>query len=702
VSARARRAFLVIAALLAVVLGAFVLSGPRVAYAHMGEEKFRIERRVVRPPDGPRGQIEIRTGAPFAPVRLLRNDKGEYVGSFEIANTGPGPLTISRVYLAGAEDDPRSAPGLSAVYEGNTRAPLAPGSSRRYDVTWKSDQARVIELYATLVVESDAAQPDADTIDPPKLVGIVATRRLGLARWLPSLLVLFPLALLLAAAIGRFAGSRRVGKLAAMVVVTANLGAAMWMFFSINPELGRRDGNEGLQFIQRFALDRASGVEWFVGIDGWSHGLVAVVAVVVFAGVMLVDPSHPGWARVTGAIGAVAAGATLALVGQTTILFVAGVAVAGIGASLLVWDARDRSASLHVALATLVSVIFLGWATVRLAELSGSTFLLDGSPTARTYALGDIARARLVTHVEPMLGLPAYRAVWLLTFAGCAPFLPLIPLHGWLRATASSRSAGALVAVAILPAIAGYGVLRLGVAMQPDGARWAAQSLPIVGVVLLVLGAAFALAERDIRRLPAGLAAARAGALLLFAFSLTPEGVDGALGLVVGQPIALALVVLGAQAAYDRVRDTSVRRVSGLAESAPLLATTLVVGALTLGAMLLPGMSASLVGFVGSFGRNPVLTIVGAVGLVLLVIAGSRVLRGAFGAQPKAWETNKYLEPFGGAPPDLRAREIAAAVPLLLLLIELAAAPRPFTSSADRTIRDLWPALDSPGPTQVL
>ncbi|MFO0613570.1 MAG: hypothetical protein U0414_13315 [Polyangiaceae bacterium] len=697
----AKRAALALAVFVAMAVAALVLGRPSAAYGHIGEEKFRIERRVVRPPDGPRGQIEIRTGAPSTPVRLARNEKGEYVGSFDVANTGPGPLTINRVYLAGAEDDPRSAPGLSAVYDGNTRAPIPPGGSRRYDVTWRSDQARVTELFATLVVESDAAQPDADTIDPPKLVGIVASRRLGLARWLPSLLVALPLALLFAAAIARFTGSRRAAKIFAMVVGVANAGAALWMFSSINPELGRRDGNEGLQFIQRFALDRASGVEWFVGVDGWSHALVLVVAVIALAGVFVADPSRPGWARVTASTGALASGATLAVVGQTTILFVVGVAIAGIGATLAVWDGKDRSASIHVGLATLLSVVLLGWATVRLAELSGGTFLLDGAPTARTYAFGDVARARLVTHLEPMLGLPAYRAVWLLTFAGCAPFLPLIPLHGWTRVTALSRSPGALVALTLLPAIGGYGVLRLCVAMQPDGARWAAESLPVVGVAVLVLGAAFALAERDLRRLGSALLAARAGALLLFAFSLTPEGMDGAVGLVVAQPIALGLLVLGAHAAFDRLRDTAIARVRGLGQSAPLLASVVVLGAVALGAMLAPGVSASLVGIVGSFGRNPVLTIVASAPLAALAIAGARALRSAFGDPPKAWETSKYLEPFGGAPPDLRSREIAAAVPLIVVLLALAVAPRPFTSSADRTIRDLWPALDPPGPTQV-
>lgn len=696
-----RRTLAILLGVVALVAGAWFVLQPGTASAHMGEEKFRIERRAIRPPAGPRGQLEVVTGAPGAPVKLLRNADGEYVGSFEIANKGPGPLSVSRVYIAGAEDDPRSAPGLSAVYDGNSRAPIPPNGARRYDVTWQSEQSRVLELYATLVVESDAAAPDADTVDPPKLVGVVATRRLGIARWLPTLLVALPLGLLLAALIGRFAG-RSAGKLAAVGVALATMSLALWMFLAVNPDLSRRDGNDGLQFIQRFALDRASGVEWFVGVDGWSHALVLIVAVVVFAGVLLVDASSPEWTRVTATIGLVGAGATLVLVGQTTLLFVAGFALAGVGATLLLWDAKDRRASIQVGVATLVSVALLGWAAVQLAELSGATFLVDGSPAAKTYALADVARAALVQHVEPMLGLPAYRAVWLLTFLGCAPFLPLVPFHGWLRAAGASRSRGALVALALLPVIAGYGVLRLCVAMQPDGARWGAESLPVVGVALIALGALFALAERDLRRLAGPLALARAGAVLLFAFSLTPQGVDGALGVVVGQPLAMGLFAVGVQAAHERVHDSAVDRLRGLATSAPLLAASLVAGVLGLGAMLLPGLSSAFVGVVGSFGRNPVLTIVGAVALALLAVAGARAARTAFGTQPKAWETSKYLEPFGGAPPDLRAREIATVAPLLLVALLLAIAPRPFMSPADRTIRDLWPTLDPPGPTQVI
>lgn len=694
------RALALLLAVAAVLVGAWLLLRPSSAVAHMGEEKFRIERRTIRPPDGPRGIAEIRTRAPGEPARLARNADGAYVGTFTVANTGPGPLTVSRVYLAGTDDDPRGTPGLSAVPEGNARTPIPPGGSRVYDVTWRSEQARVLELYATFVVESDGAQPDADAVDPPKLVGVVATRRLGLAKFAPTVLVLAPLALILAALVGRFAG-RRAGKLAATVVALAVTVFAIWTFTAVNPELARRDGNDGLQFIHRFVLDRKSGVEWFLGIDGWSHALLLVVAGVVLSAVALADTGRADWARVTAALGGLGAGATLAIVGQTTLLFVIGVAIAGTSATMMLWDGKNRSASIQAGVATLVAVALLGWATVEIARLSGGTFLLDGSPVDKTYALSDVARARLVQHLEPLLGLPAYRAVWLLTFAGCAPLLPFAPLHGWIGAASTASSRGASAAIAILPALGGYGLLRLGIAMQPDGARWAAESLPSIGLAVIVAGAAFALAERDLRRIAGALALGRAGALLLFAFSLTPGGVDGALGVVVSQPVAMGLFVLGAQAAHDRVRDANVEQVRGLRESAPLLAVVVSTGALALGAMLLPGVSASLVGVVGSFGRNPVTTIFGALALALLVAAGARAARAAFGTQPKAWETSKYLEPFGGAPPDLRARELSAAAPLLILALLLALAPRPFLAPADRVIRDLWPALDSPGPTQV-
>jgi NADH-quinone oxidoreductase subunit M len=120
-----------------------------------------------------------------------------------------------------------------------------------------------------------------------------------------------------------------------------------------------------------------------------------------------------------------------------------------------------------------------------------------------------------------------------------------------------------------------------------------------------------------------------------------------------------------------------------------------------LGAPVLPGSWSALVGLVGSLGRNPILTVAAGAGLVIAATAAVRIARTAFGAQPVAWRSSKYLEPFGGAPPDVRGRELLWALPLLVGVVAIGFLPRAFLGEGEQAIRDLIPKLDPPGPTQV-
>jgi len=636
-------------------------------------------------------------------VHLVLAEGSNYVGAFEVRNTGPGPLTINRVYVAGADDDPRSAPGVSAIGEGNTRAAIPPGGSRRYNVTWRSDQARANRLYATIVIDSDAAQPDATVVDPPKLIGIVANRSLGLARYLMSQLIFVPLLLVVLAGVSRFSRAidARALRLAAVGVGVFEFGMMVWALAAFDPEFAKRDGNEGLQFAEHFILDRANGIEYFVGLDGWSFALIFIVAALLPLAVATLDPGARGLRRRVAALGLLGTSAVLALGAQTLPLFTLGLAGSGAAAALLAWgeDRNARNAAIQIAVATTVSAGFLIAATVLIGKFAGATYLVDGSDAMRTYGYADIARSKLVQHVEPLGGLPAYRMLWLLTFAGLAPFLPMIPFHGWTRAAVTTKAREVTLAPVVLPALAGYGLLRLGIAMQPDGARWAAESMPWVGAAITLWFALVAIAEPDLRRAASSLLMGRIGLMFLFAFALTPEGIDAALAMVIVQPIAAALLFVSATGIVERIGENKVSELRGIGRSAPLLATGLVVGAIGLSAPILP---AALVGLIGSFGRNPVLTLAAAIGAAIAIFAGVRLSRIAFGRQPETWSTSKYLEPFGGAPPDARMEEIPWVAVLLAFAVLTAFVPRVFLGGAEQPIRELWPHLDPPGPTQVI
>ncbi len=700
-----RRLIATLTALFGLVL-AFGLFTP-VARAHMGAERFKLEKRVSVPPKGPRGQLEVRSLSGGREVRLLRGEGSDYVGEFEIRNTGRGPLTVNRVFVVDAEDDPRSPPGLVAQPEGGVRSAIPEGTSRRWSVTWHAAEARAQELYVLLVIDSDAAQPDAKVVDPPKILGIVAQRRVGLGRHGLLALSLLPMFVALLAFASRFvrALGGRVLRVAAVAVMVLEAAIATWLFAGFDRELGRRDGNDGLSFIDRFVIDRGSGIELSLGVDGLSIGVILAVVVVALACFVALASVDDARDRIGGGA-LLVGGVVLALSVQTTAIFVVAWALSALGAAIATREAAPR-ASAKIAVVGVLSTVLLGLATRWLASHAGGGTLFDGTESPSSYAFADLGRAHLASELAPVLGLPGYRAAWLLTFLGAASFLPLVPLHSWLgdlgASLAGERRSLSPVALtaALLPTLSGYAILRLCLLVQPDGARWGAESLPVVGVALMALGGLFAVAEPKLDRLGLHLTLTRGGLLLMLAFSLTPQGIEGASSLVTACALGSALFYLTAGTAIGRVRDASLARLGGFGRTAPALSVGLLVGALALGGPALPGLAGPLLGLVGAVGRNPVSSMAGVAALALAMVGVARAAAVVFGPRPTEWTGSKYLEPFGGALPDLRRADLAWAAPLFTLALLLALAPRLFVGPMDAVIRDLTPRLDPDGPTRV-
>jgi NADH:ubiquinone oxidoreductase subunit 4 (subunit M) len=692
---------LLVVLLASIAVGAWLAPS---ALAHMGAERFKIEKRVSTPPKGPRGQLEVHGLGGDGEARLLRGEGNDYVGSFEVRNTGPGPLVVNRVFVLDADDDPRSPPGLVAQPEGGIRSAIPPGQTRRWNVTWHAGEARARQLYAQLVVDSDAAQPDAKVVDPPKLVGVVADRRVGLARHVLSLLVALPLLLAALAGASGFvrALAGRTLSVAVTLVAAAEAALAAWAFFGLDRDFGRRDGNEGLQLVERALLSRPHGIELYLGVDGLSASVLFVVTLVVLFAVVASTSSRDPRRGLLGA-GLLTSGVALTLASQTTVLLTGGWALSAVGAVVVTRDVAPR-ASAKIAWVGGLSSLCLAAGAHWLAGHAGTASLVDGTDTSFVTALPDLGRAHLAGELAPMLGLPGYRAAWLLTFVGAAAFSPLVPVHSWLADLAGSLSSDratpwriALVG-ALLPATSTYLVLRLCVLVELDGARWGGESLPVVGALLLAFAAVRALSERDLCRIGAHLVMGRSALFSCFAFALTPQALQISAGMIVSLPVAAALFFSGAGAIAAKTRDASLERVAGIGRSAPILSALVVGGAATLA---LPGLADLVVGFVGAVGRNPLSAFAAALALCVLALAAARAARSTFGAAPTGFATSKYLEPFGGAMPDLRRADLAWAVPLLVLGLALAIVPRAFVGPTDPLLRDLEPRLDPDGPTRV-
>jgi NADH-quinone oxidoreductase subunit M len=658
---------------------------------------------LAAPASHPSGRIALSLPGGEAPPLVLDPVPGGFAGTLTITNVGVDPLTVSRIALLGDEDDVRSPPRVAARFsEGApTNATIAPGASKDVLVSWTPDRdARVRQAFGHVVVTS------TDELSGEVAMGFRAAMPAGLG-WIGahmlSLLVLLPLLVPLLAAASRLVGLRdgplARGSLVALSVVQLLL--SLWMYLRFVPEVGRADGNDGYQFVEHAVWVRSIGAEWYLGVDGVSVTLVPLAAGLGLAAVLLgrVDRRSDAHASAMALLSVGVAGVFVAL--DLTVVFAAWQLVL-LALTMLIggWGGgrADRAAAKLATYGAIGSTAMLA-AFVALASASGRTFLVDGSTAAHTLSIPDLARTSFAAK-GPVLGIPLVETVWVLLLVTVAVITPIVPLHGWLVDAIEEAPVGAAVMTAgVVVALGPYLLVRVGYGAVPEGARWAASVISVLGVLGVAYGALCAMAQGSLRAFVAYATVASSGACLFGVGALTPQGIAGALAGMFAHGLAAVMLVGFAAAVERRVHTGALARLGGLAIETPTLAGIAGVGlAVSLGVPALAGFWGALLSLVGGFVRHPVLAIVMTAAFVAMAAANLRVARLCLlGRVPTAWRQSDLLEPFGGRFPDATPRELAVLMPFVVLSLALGIWPAPLLSPIAVAVRDVSTVVDPVG-----
>jgi NADH-quinone oxidoreductase subunit M len=642
--------------------------------------------------------LTLADGTP-GPLELLPGASG-WSGELRITNIGADPLTVSRVAIRGDEDDVRSPLYLGVRFmEGaSTTATLAPGAARGLVVSWSPERTpRVRQAFGHVVATSTDEQAGEVAIgfhaQLPTGLGFAGEHAL-------SLLVAWPLVVVLIAAVSRLAGRRDdpLVRRAAIGAAFLELLLAAWTYRRFVPDFARSDGNDGFQLVERCAWVRSLGAEWYVGVDGASALLVVLAASVGLMAALVAgerrrtDAYYSALAVLASAITGtlVALDLALLLAAWATVLGILVLLVAGWG------GARAPRAAARLAIVGGVGVVALTLAFSALSGASGRGLLADGSAVAHTMSIPELARTSFAAR-EPLLGLPFAGTVWVLLFVAVAAASPLVPLHGWLPDALEEGPAGvAIVIGGIAAALGPYLLVRVGLGALPEAARWAGPSMATLGAISAAWGALCATVQRDLRRFVAYAVVANAGLCLYGIGALTPQGIAGAVMALFTHGLAAAMLAAIAHALESRARTCDAVRLQGLAGDAPVLAVLLVAAlAVSLGVPGLAGSWGVLLTFVGGFVRHPWLALILAGSLVASAAAHARVGRLLlFDRVDPGWRKSRSLEPYGGRLPDATSLEMLALVPMAAVALVIGVWPIPALSPMTTAARDHGSALD--------
>ncbi len=274
--------------------------------------------------------------------------------------------------------------------------------------------------------------------------------------------------------------------------------------------------------------------------------------------------------------------------------------------------------------------------------------------------------------------------------------VPVFPLHTWLPdAHVEAPTPGSVILAGVLLKLGTYGLLRFAMPLFPYASTKLAPYLAILGIVGIIYGALLAYAQKDAKKLIAYSSISHLGFVVLGLMSLSIQGVEGAIFIMIAHGITSGGLFLGFGMLYERRHTRLMSEYGGLWKVMPKFSALYMV--IMLGSVGLPG----LCGFVGEFlvlvgaydhhavavvqgapvtlPHPKLMTAAAALGVILsavyLLVMFQKIFFG-----PVKHKVNLSLK-------DVSGRELGAIVPLVVMTIALGLLPSPLLKRMEPAVK---------------
>ncbi|ACB95997.1 NADH-quinone oxidoreductase subunit M [Beijerinckia indica] len=279
--------------------------------------------------------------------------------------------------------------------------------------------------------------------------------------------------------------------------------------------------------------------------------------------------------------------------------------------------------------------------------------------------------------------------LWLAFFASFAVKMPMWPVHTWLPdAHVEAPTAGSVILAGILLKMGGYGFIRFSLPMFPEASAYFAPLVFALSVIAIIYTSLVALVQNDIKKLIAYSSVAHMGFVTMGLFSMTEQGVQGAIFQMVSHGIVASALFLCVGVVYDRLHTRDIAAYGGIVERMPRYGTAFMI--FTMANVGLPGTSGFIGEFltmIGTFQINSTVVLFAATGVIFSAAYALYLYRRVlFGALEKA--NLKTLL-------DLSGREIALLAPLIVLTLYYGVHPAPILDGCAASVEALIRGYDA-------
>ncbi|MDT8718636.1 NADH-quinone oxidoreductase subunit M [Clostridium sp. 19966] len=451
------------------------------------------------------------------------------------------------------------------------------------------------------------------------------------------------------------------------IKVTASVTTFISLLLSIIAFITYDKSIGGLQFKETYSWIPALGINYSVGVDGLSLPMILLTSIVIFAGVFASWKMEHRIKEFFIFLLLLVIGVFGVFISRDLFFFFLFFEIAVIPMYILigVWGStRKDYAAMKLTLYLLIgsSIVLIGII---------STFIYANKLGVRTFDI------QLLSEIK--YSYDFQRFAFFLMLIGFGVLVPMWPFHTWSPdGHVAAPTAVSMLHAGVLMKLGGYGIIRVGVFLFPEGAKYWIPLMAILSVANVIYGAMVAMVQKDLKFVIGYSSVSHMGYVLLGIATLNSQGIDGAVAQMFAHGIMTALFFTLIGNIYHKAHTREISRFGGLIYQMPRVAIGFIIASFA--SLGLPGLSnfvAEFLIFLGSFSKSTklfsiipfkMISILAILGIVITAIYILKVIQDTFfGPRKKEWD---YLE-------DAKGIEMIPIVMLSSVLIFFGIFPAP-------------------------
>jgi NADH-quinone oxidoreductase subunit M len=266
--------------------------------------------------------------------------------------------------------------------------------------------------------------------------------------------------------------------------------------------------------------------------------------------------------------------------------------------------------------------------------------------------------------------------------------VPLFPFHTWLPdAHVQAPTAGSVILAGVLLKMGTYGLMRFAFPLFPEAAAYFAPYIALLAVIGIVYGALVAMVQPDMKKLVAYSSVSHMGFVVLGICAMNVQGMQGAVYQMLAHGVSTGGLFLVVGMLSDRRHTRLISEFGGLKKVMPRLTAGFLI--VTLASIGLPGLNGFIGEFlimVGAFRWDPRFVVAAGLGVILSAVYMLWMFQRVY--------YGPVTHPENAALPDLRPREWAALVPIVLAALLMGVFPNYFLAPTETAVKTVVERLD--------